>query len=316
MQGFHSSGMLPITATIVVLALGTTTLWASARWAGFLHTQAYTRTLATCEEARSSQLAWASRIAAGGTPTLDALRGYGRDQHRFELLPPSWAAPSLTSYGVGKAESPDGSDTSRWSDMARVQDGYKWLLNVDHLKRPAEASSQPCVIYSLGGNRQTEFEQAMIDATSCEVFQFDCTVDAASMVPIVARLRQPQRFHFHETCIGVDGESMTFGGRTAKLKSLKTIMTDLGHTRIDLLKIDIEGSEHKAVPAFLSSGVPLPQQLSMELHLFSLIAAENFALVRELVEKGYVLVSREDNAIARFCCSELTFALGCPTDAA
>jgi FkbM family methyltransferase len=41
----------------------------------------------------------------------------------------------------------------------------------------------------------------------------------------------------------------------APCRTLKTIMTELGHTRVDLLKIDIEGAEYSALEQMLRDGI-------------------------------------------------------------
>ena len=33
----------------------------------------------------------------------------------------------------------------------------------------------PCVVYSIGGNNQWQFEQGILDHTPCDVHTFDCT---------------------------------------------------------------------------------------------------------------------------------------------
>ena len=107
------------------------------------------------------------------------------------------------------------------------------------------------------------------------------------------------------------------------LRSVSSIMAELGHTKVDLLKMDAEGAEHSAlldmaqeVIAARPGAAALPQQLSFELHeselgLEATALGARFSVVAALIDAGYVLVSRNDNMIFPGCCTELTFILGC-----
>jgi len=43
----------------------------------------------------------------------------------------------------------------------------------------------------------------------------------------------------------------------AKVKPLKTIMRELGHTKLDILKIDIEGAEYKVIDSIINDQIDL-----------------------------------------------------------
>lgn len=117
--------------------------------------------------------------------------------------------------------------------------------------------------------------------------------------------------------MGVDSVAST------KYKSLATIARELGHARIDLLKMDIEGYEYGVFESLFApllrsmlagssaSSMHLPFQISFELHYGSLAfdgavvprlsIAHLGALWVELSELGYVVVSREDNPLCTHC---------------
>jgi hypothetical protein len=210
----------------------------------------------------------------------------GKDHARFDLLPPLWAAP-----------------TKRYGD---TNDGGKLLLDLGSLHE----KGPPCAIYSLGSNNQVDFEVSMLSATRCDVFTFDCTVAEGVMARTIAAIPGAAgRLHFFPYCLGPQGSAARFGDRTVSLRSLSSIMLELGHAEVTLLKMDIEGGEHDALGPFLKGGTGLPRQISMELHLHKSYL-QSFDAVKALVDAGYVLFSREDNPLCDFC-TELSWVRGC-----
>lgn len=97
-----------------------------------------------------------------------------------------------------------------------VDDGGKWLCALSQLP-------ERCVIYSLGSNNDFGFEEAMLRYTDCETHTFDCTSEPPAQ-PLSPRA------HFHRVCIGADSKDGRF-------KSLATIMTELKHESVSLLKV-------------------------------------------------------------------------------
>lgn len=69
---------------------------------------------------------------------------------------------------------------------------------------------------------------------------------------------------------------------------LSSIATRLGHSRIDLLKMDIEGAEYEVLEGLLTSPVK-PNQLLVEFHhRFPSIGLEKTAdIIRRLQKAGY-----------------------------
>ncbi len=127
---------------------------------------------------------------------------------RFDVMMPAVdACPSLTKIG------------SEW-------DGGKLICGLDRIPDTTEAN---CVVYSIGGNNQWDFEEAIVKQTGCQVFTFDCTVDGRVPAGIQDRVA------FHKICLG----SKTAGGEEGSFLSLKEMMSMLGHDHITLLKMDI-----------------------------------------------------------------------------
>jgi hypothetical protein len=219
---------------------------------------------------------------------------YYKTNSAWNMLPPAWADPSLEPYGGH-----------------RNSDGVKLLSS-----RDISGLKSPCVIYSFGGNLQTEFEESMLAKTSCSIWIFDCTVSSTAYGEVIGAIRGAEnRLFFKPYCVGEDGVNVEIYRDTHVLHSVTSIMKELGHSKINLLKFDAEGAEHKALPALLQSGVQLPSQISFELH-HNIVKYtgefQDWAPVSALIDSGYVLISREDNKDAYYCCTELTFIRGCP----
>jgi hypothetical protein len=104
-------------------------------------------------------------------------------------------------------------------------DGGKILCGIENIPNSA---AKPCIVYSIGSNNQWDFEHAIVEATSCIVHTFDCTV--VGQVPQAIE----DRVTFHSICLGKASENST-----GDFKSLKAIMAMLGHEHITLLKADI-----------------------------------------------------------------------------
>jgi len=128
-----------------------------------------------------------------------------------------------------------------------IGDGGKWICGMTNLLQVDD-----CVVYSLGSNGKHDFEDDILKYTPCEVHVFD--MDDFSYVFFGTRAR------FHKSKIG-DGTKGT--------DSIDGWMRKLGHDHIDVLKIDIEGSEYDAFES-LSKMTPQPWigQILIEVHLF------------------------------------------------
>lgn len=112
----------------------------------------------------------------------------------------------------------------------------------------------PCVIYSAGSKNDYTFEEEMLATTRCQVYTFDCTVNGRS-------IDNSTRHLFFKTCLGVAPE-----GTTNTFKHLTQIMKELGHKRVDLFKIDIEGFEFDVFQDWRETDQNLPDQIAIELH--------------------------------------------------
>jgi hypothetical protein len=128
---------------------------------------------------------------------------------------------------------------------SKAGDGRKAVCAPDQLV-------EGCVVYSLGSNNDFSFEDDILARTPCTVHTFDCTIGKKS-----GTVRD--RLHFHDLCIS--------GSRTndTRYATVADIMAQLGHQRVDLMKMDIEGFEQPVFAGWRSDDA-LPDQMVVEIH--------------------------------------------------
>ena len=165
-----------------------------------------------------------------------------------------------------------------------------------------------CITYSLGSRLDFSFELAIKNELGCEIFTFDCTVGNVSSADI------PEGVKFYPWCVGGKEEkraiSSDFGytGQLGQYYPLQTIMRKLEHTRIDLLKMDIERHEVAVISSLQSQFAPL--QIVFETHLHNAYGIWNrpmnhdewFSMWKSLDNLGYRIFSYEPNPLCPCCC--------------
>lgn len=141
------------------------------------------------------------------------------------------------------------------------------------------------IVYSFGLGLDISWDLFMIERFGVDIHGFDPTPNSRDWL---AQQDLPEQFKYFEYGISdFDGEIdfyppkkegranftqekldyVTEQHRTIKGKvfRLKTIMEELGHGRVDVLKLDVEGSEFEAVADIIDSGIEVGQFL-LELH--------------------------------------------------
>lgn len=190
-----------------------------------------------------------------------------------------------------------------------------------------------CIIYSIGGNNNWEFEERVYDMTPCQIHTFDCTGP-------ISRFRPPARIAdrhtFHHVCLATVNVAKAEHPELVKhvapdfsvvgaVETLQRMQERLQHTRLDLLKLDIEGYEWPIFESWpelndieKSSKVTLPMQILVEIHYRTAMhdlwpkPGEIFKTEIDIVElqahllrMGYVVAIRDDNMACPHC-TELT----------
>lgn len=162
------------------------------------------------------------------------------------------------------------------------------------------------IVYSFGVGFDISFDQELIARRGVTIHAFDPTPRS---IEWVETQELPERFVFHPWGIAdKDGtarfhapkdpthvshtllESGDVGTGTIEVPvfRLRTIMGKLGHDRIDVLKMDIEGAEYGVLDDVLSSDLAIPQILIEFHHNRSGVPlARTQAAVEALERAGY-----------------------------
>lgn len=149
---------------------------------------------------------------------------------------------------------------------------------------PDLLGSRP-LVYSFGIGDDISFDRAIIEQYGAEVHGFDPTPEATAWIEAQDL---PSNFHFHPLGLGShDGIISLFPPRKPgrinysqerleyvnelhvpvelPVARLETAMRGLGHAHLDVLKIDVEGSEFEAIPEMLLRPCSI-RQLLVEIH--------------------------------------------------
>ena len=165
------------------------------------------------------------------------------------------------------------------------------------------------IVYSLGVGEDIEFDQGMIDRFGVTVHAFDPTPNS---VQWVRERVNNDHFVFHPVGISNrDGESKIFPrvnrkgrksramytvadqgvgveGIDVQMQRLQTAMATLGHSRIDILKMDIEAAEYDVIDDLLRSELEIGQILVEFHHRFDSVGnSKTLRAVEQLNAAGY-----------------------------
>jgi FkbM family methyltransferase len=147
---------------------------------------------------------------------------------------------------------------------------------------PADRIGPQSVCYCVGIGEDTSFDVGLIERYGCTVHAFDPTPAA---VAHVAREPVRPRFHFHPVGLwSTEGEipfhapqnpadasysalNLQATRRTilCPVKRLSTLMSELGHDHLDLLKMDIEGAEFEVLDSIVADRLSI-DTICVEFH--------------------------------------------------
>jgi FkbM family methyltransferase len=171
----------------------------------------------------------------------------------------------------------------------------------------ADALPANAIVYSFGVGEDISFDLELIRRYGVTVHAFDPT---ARSIKWVRAQPVPSQFLLHEigvsSCDGfvafsppANPEHVSYSVFNAALRPdavdlpvrrVRTIMADLEHSAIDLLKMDIEGAEYAVIDDLLETGV-YPTQVLIEFHhrLPGIGARCTARAIRQLRARGYKL---------------------------
>jgi len=164
-----------------------------------------------------------------------------------------------------------------------------WVINPDDI-------TSDSVIYSLGVGEDIEFDQQIIKQFGVTVHAFDPTPNSIEWINATD---VSDNFIFHPYGIAAtDGELKLYPrvnkrGRKSKVmytlvnegnanddavlinvKQLPTVMNELNHNHIDILKMDIEGSEFEVINEIFKKNIDIKQILVEFHHRFPTLGKE------------------------------------------
>ncbi|KAJ7695790.1 methyltransferase domain-containing protein [Mycena rosella] len=174
---------------------------------------------------------------------VDSFPSHGEFYTLWDFFPPAYQCPH------------------RVQRLGTMGDGGKYICGIERV-----AAKPACVVYSFGINSESSFEaDIMRRAPSCEVWGYDYSVPAFGP-EITTDTHLAPRAHFFPYALGgTDAHTAD-----PPMWTLQGLMRANGHSFIDILKIDIEGSEFATltavVDAFASKGALPFGQLQLEIH--------------------------------------------------
>ena len=167
--------------------------------------------------------------------------------------------------------------------------------------------SSKSVVYAFGIGENLTFDLELIHKTGCTVHAFDPTPRS---IEWTKNQELPKELKVYEFGIAnIDGQvefeaprdpshvshAIPMGtARRAAIKvqvyRLATIMKMLGHDRIDLLKMDIEGAEYGVMDDFLAANIDI-DQIAVEFHVRVGGKSRTRSMIKKLNDAGYWIIA-------------------------
>ena len=127
--------------------------------------------------------------------------------------------------------------------------------------RPRSSAPAVCVVYSFGTEDNWSFEEDML-LHGCEVHMFDSSEKGLSSII----RRKIRNLYIHRATLSATDHVAT-GVEGVEKRTLASLMAELGHERLDVLKLDIEGEELAALEHSSTTLVQGVDQILLEVHM-------------------------------------------------
>jgi FkbM family methyltransferase len=190
------------------------------------------------------------------------------------------------------------------------------------------------VIISLGIANDIQFDKGIINGFGCHVYAFD---PAPKWIDRIKEQQTLPEFHIHPYAIGAKEGSLRIaphaldnrrtsspmrspgGGGTdnaktidVPVKSISTVMSEIGVKHIDILKMDIGAAEYAVIDDVLDSGIQVYQMLVEFHHRFKTVPIEKTkAVLKKLDAAGYRIFHISENYQGFSFIHEKTYAQYC-----
>lgn len=177
------------------------------------------------------------------------------------------------------------------------------------------------IVLSFGVGEDISFDLNLMAAKKVQVYCFDPTrgvdqfimpytekYELLSFTPVGLSARDGEDLFFppentnHVSCSVVLNQQTKDRAYKVQMKRLSTILQEKNISKIDLLKIDIEGAEYEVIPDILEENIDV-KQLQMEIHpdLFPDGKKKTRELIKKLNQHGFKIFGVSDT------CRELSF---------
>lgn len=175
-----------------------------------------------------------------------------------------------------------------------------WWIATDGLE------NKSLVIFSFGLGEDISFDTQMMEKYNCKVFGFDPTPKS---IKYIESMNLDKKFSLYKCALSDKNGTLTFNlpeneehvsGSLENIssnnaievvcKNLKTICEEIRINEIDILKMDIEGSEYKVIENMIESNI-FPTQILIEYHHFfdSFDNENTIESIELLLHSGYEL---------------------------
>lgn len=155
------------------------------------------------------------------------------------------------------------------NDMLEIGSSYGgWVI-------PSELIYNKSICYCVGCGEDITFDLGLIEKFDCDIFAFDPTPRSIDYVK--KTVGSNSKYHFFDIGLWEKEDILKFyvpknpehvshsflnlqkttDFISVKVKRLSNIMNSLGHKEIDLLKIDIEGSEYKVLKTVIEDNLKI-----------------------------------------------------------
>lgn len=191
-------------------------------------------------------------------------------------------------------------------DIIRIGSEYGgWYI-------PDNILNKDSICYCAGCGDDISFDLGLIEKYGCTVYGFDPTPESIKYVS--EKTKDIAKYHFFETGIWDEESTLKFYPPAdpnhishsltnlqktenyieVNVRSIKNIMIEHGHDKIDLLKLDIEGAEYRVVESLMKEEI-YPKILCVEFDEY-MNPLDNVYISRirktasDIVNSGYKLV--------------------------